>query len=85
MVKPHMHRIENADAAFEACGHAHATLPIRGGTDGAQLSFRGLPCPDLSTGSYNCHSVREFVPVDSLEAMVDVLQALVGLYAKPVA
>ena len=84
-VKPHMHLITNADAAFEACGYAHATLPIRGGTDGAQLSFRGLPCPDLSTGAYNCHSVREFVPVESLEAMVDVLQALVGLYAKPVA
>lgn len=82
VVAPHMHLIDNANAAFEECGYVPRTNPIRGGTDGAQLSFRGLPCPNLSTGGYNFHSVREFIPVDALEGMVDVLQALAGRYAK---
>lgn len=56
--------------------------PIRGGTDGAQLTFRGLPCPNLASGGYNMHSVREFVPVHSLELTVDMLQHLVAKFAQ---
>ncbi|MBS5451591.1 MAG: peptidase T [Coriobacteriia bacterium] len=81
VVAPHMHLIDNANEAFRSCGYEPYTLPIRGGTDGSQLSFRGLPCPNLSTGGYNFHSVREFIPVFALEGMVDVLQALAGRYA----
>lgn len=75
------HLIDNARAAFEACGVTPFTTPMRGGTDGSQLSFRGLPCVNLSACYHNAHGVREFVPVPELEAMVDVLVALVGRYA----
>ncbi len=58
-------------------------VAVRGGTDGAELSFRGLPCPNIATGGYSCHSVREFVPVRSLELTVDLLQRLVAKFAVP--
>lgn len=83
VIRDHMHLVENARAAFEACGHEMKVIPMRGGTDGAQLCYRGLPCPNVSCGYYNAHGVKEFVPVPELEGMVDVLQQLVGLYAKP--
>lgn len=73
--------IDVAKQAFEAAGVLARVLPIRGGTDGAQLSFRGLPCPNLSTGAYCCHGVNEFIPVSSLEKMVDVLTELVARFA----
>ena len=73
--------IELAKEAFTAAGVEPHVLPIRGGTDGAQLSFRGLPCPNLSTGGYCCHGVNEFILVSSLEKMVDVLEALVARFA----
>ena len=50
--------------------------PIRGGTDGAQLSWKGLPCPNLCTGGVNFHSVREFIPAEALETMTRVLVRL---------
>ncbi len=56
-------------------------MAIRGGTDGAQLTFRGLPCPNIATGGYNAHSIREFVPVQSLERTVDMLVGLVAKFA----
>ena len=73
--------IDQAKEAFSAAGVEPNVIPIRGGTDGAQLSFRGLPCPNLSTGAYCCHGVNEFIPVSSLERMVDVLQELVARFA----
>jgi tripeptide aminopeptidase len=76
------HLIESARRAYAACGVTMRTVPMRGGTDGAQLSFRGLPCPNLSACYHNAHGVTEFVPVRELETMVDVLQALVGIYAE---
>ena len=54
--------------------------PIRGGTDGARLSYMGLPCPNLSTGGYNFHGRYEFIPVQSLEQMVEVLKKIVTLF-----
>lgn len=82
VVEPHKHLIDNAYAAFRTIGVEPFTLPIRGGTDGSQLSFRGLPCPNLSTGGQNYHSVREFVVVDEVEGMVDFLVELCKLYAQ---
>lgn len=73
--------IEYALEANEEVGLAAFADPIRGGTDGAQLTFRGLPCPNLATGAYNFHSVREFIPVPSLEKSVDMLTALVAKFA----
>lgn len=78
-ILPHMHLIEDAKSAFEACGVEPKIVPIRGGTDGATLSFMGLPCPNLSTGGENFHSVREYIPVQSMTKMVDVLTELVRI------
>ena len=73
--------VDRAKAAMEACDVTPVCVPARGGTDGAQLTFRGLPCPNLATGGRLVHSVREFVPVPALEATVDILQALVASFA----
>ena len=81
VVANHPELIDAAKEAFLATGIEPRVIPIRGGTDGAQLSFRGLPCPNLSTGGYACHSVNEFIPVRSLERMVDVLTELVARFA----
>ena len=77
MVEPHMEIIDKAREAFLACGVTPVTMPIRGGTDGARLSFMGLPCPNLSAGGYSCHGRKELISVQSLEKMVDVLETIV--------
>ena len=74
---PHMELIENAEEAMRSVGVEPLIQPIRGGTDGARLSFMGLPCPNLSTGGANFHGVHEFIPVESMEKMVEVLRYLV--------
>lgn len=74
---------DNALDAMAACGMEPHVVPVRGGTDGAQLTLRGLPCPNLPTGGYNFHGVREFIPVRSMELMVDALEQLVGRFAVP--
>ena len=81
IVAPYQHLIDNAYKAFERVGVTAHTSPIRGGTDGAQLSFRGLPCPNISVGGENFHSVREFAVIEQVETMVDFLQQLCALYA----
>ncbi len=73
------------DYAMEAnreAGIEPSIVAARGGTDGAQLTFRGLPCPNLATGGYNAHSVREFIPVPSMEATVNMLERLVAKFAQ---
>ena len=77
MVEPHMHILEKAREAFRANGITPITTPIRGGTDGATLSFMGLPCPNLSTGGYNCHGRKELVYIQAMAKMVEVLAAIV--------
>ena len=72
-----MELIENAERAMRAVGVEPRIIPIRGGTDGARLSYEGLPCPNLSTGGANFHGVHEFIPVESMHAMVRVLVELV--------
>lgn len=76
-IEPHMHLIERARQAFLANGVQPRTIPIRGGTDGAMLSYMGLPCPNLSTGGFEMHGVNEFIPVRALETMPKVLQDLI--------
>lgn len=72
----HMDLIENARAAMAKVGVEARTTPIRGGTDGARLSWMGLPCPNLSTGGGNFHGVHEYVSVQSMEKMVEILVEL---------
>ena len=72
-ILPVMHLIDNAKAAMEKAGIQPKIVPIRGGTDGARLSYEGLPCPNLSTGGMNAHSVHEFVSVEALEKMTQVV------------
>lgn len=76
-LEPHMYLIHRAKAAFARCGVEAKEVAIRGGTDGARLTYMGLPCPNLSTGGVNFHSIHEYIPVQSLEKMVEVLVALV--------
>lgn len=77
MLTPHMEIVDKAKDAFLAYGVAPIVSPIRGGTDGARLSYMGLLCPNLSTGGYNFHGRKELIPVPAMEKMVDVLETLV--------
>lgn len=77
IMEQHPEILDRAKKAFEANGVEPIVQPIRGGTDGAQLSFRGLPCPNLSTGGYNFHGRKELIPVPAMEKMVDVLVSLI--------
>ena len=77
IVEQHPEVLRRAEAAFRACGVEPVIKPIRGGTDGARLSYMGLPCPNLSTGGYNFHGRKELIPVQSMEKMVDVLEQLI--------
>lgn len=81
-IEPHMQLIDKAIAAFEKNGIPARTVPIRGGTDGAHLSWDGLPCPNLPTGGYNYHGVREWIPARSLDQITDVLVDLVVSFAE---
>ena len=81
-ILPHFHLIERAENAFRANGVAPMCVPIRGGTDGANLSWAGLPCPNLSTGGYNYHGVREWIPSASLDVMANVLVTLTASFAE---
>lgn len=76
----HLYLIDTAKKAMQSLDIAPLVSPIRGGTDGARLSYMGLPCPNLSTGGYNFHGKYEFIPVQSLEQMVEVLKKIVTLF-----
>ena len=81
-IKPHMELITKAEEAFRAHGVEPVSLPVRGGTDGARLSYMGLPCPNLCTGGHNCHGRFEYVSIDSMNKIVDILVTLVQSFAK---
>lgn len=76
-ILPRMEVVERARKAFLDNGVEPLVRPIRGGTDGARLSYMGLLCPNLSTGGHNFHGKFEYIPVESMEKMVDVLTALI--------
>ncbi|MFP1738237.1 peptidase T [Lonsdalea quercina] len=81
-VEQHPHVIALAQQAMRKCGIEPVMKPIRGGTDGAQLSFRGLPCPNLFTGGYNYHGKHEFVTVEGMESAVSVIMNIAELTAQ---
>lgn len=72
-IAPCMYIIDRAEAAMRKVGMAPRTVPIRGGTDGARLSYMGLPCPNLCTGGENYHGRFEYIPVEDMEKCVDLL------------
>jgi tripeptide aminopeptidase len=81
-IKPCYHLIENALAAAKDVGIEPKLVPIRGGTDGARLSFMGLPCPNLGTGGYAFHGPFEHITAEGMDAVVAMLHAIVARYAK---
>ena len=81
-IQPHMYLIEIAKASMEEIGIEPMVTPIRGGTDGARLSYEGLPCPNLCTGGYNYHGKFEFIPVQSMEKVVELLLKIVEKFAE---
>ena len=80
-VEPHYHVVEKAIKAMEMAGIKPKIQPIRGGTDGARLSFMGLPCPNIFAGGLNFHGKMEFVPLESMEKAVEVILNIIKLYA----
>ena len=77
-----MHLIENAKQACVNANVAPQILPIRGGTDGCQLSFKGLPCPNLGTGGHAYHGPYEHITVEGMDQATDIVLELVKIYAK---
>ena len=82
-IAPCMHLIENAKQATSDAGVEPVVEPIRGGTDGATLSYMGLPCPNLGTGGHNAHGPYECITVQSMEKATQILLNLVKAYSKP--
>ena len=82
MVEPHFHIIDKAVRAMEMAGVKPKIQPIRGGTDGARLSFMDLPCPNIFAGGHNFHGKLEFVPVESMEKAVEVIKNIILLFSE---
>ena len=82
MVEPHMHLLDYAKEAAKEVGLNPKVVPIRGGTDGARLSFMGLPCPNLGTGGFGFHGPYEHVTAEGMELCVEMMRKIVEKYAK---
>jgi tripeptide aminopeptidase len=76
-IEPCMHVIERAKAAMTELGITPVIVPIRGGTDGARLSYMGLPCPNICTGGENFHSRFEFISVEAMEKISDIIVKII--------
>ncbi|MCF0176514.1 MAG: peptidase T [Bacteroidales bacterium] len=81
-VEPHYHIVEKAMKAMEMEGIKPKVQPIRGGTDGANLSFMGLPCPNIFAGGHNFHGKMEYVPLESMEKASKVILNIITLFAE---
>ena len=81
MIRPHFHLVETALAAIEEVGLTPVTRPERGGTDGAMLSYKGLPCPNLGTGGFAFHGPYEHCSVEGLDLTVDIVLGILRRYA----
>ena len=81
-VEPHYHVVDKAVKAMEMAGVKPKIQPIRGGTDGANLSFKGLPCPNIFAGGLNFHGKMEFVPLESMEKASEVILNIIRLYSE---
>ncbi|MBP5325252.1 MAG: peptidase T [Pseudobutyrivibrio sp.] len=80
-IKPHMFLIDYAFKALEDAGENPKAVAIRGGTDGARLSFMGLPCPNLGTGGYNFHGPMEHITAEGMDTVVKVLHGIIRQFA----
>lgn len=81
-VKPHFHLIENAEKAIRKAGLEAHIVPIRGGTDGARLSFMGLPCPNLGTGGFNFHGPCEYITAEKMDKSVEIILNIIAIYSE---
>lgn len=81
-IKPHFHLVETARQAIQMAGLEPVAVPVRGGTDGATLSWMGLPCPNLGTGGFNFHGNAECITAERMDKSVDILMKIVLLYAQ---
>lgn len=81
-IKPHMFLIDNAFAAMKDAGVNPEAVAIRGGTDGARLSFMGLPCPNLGTGGYSFHGPYEHITAEGMDTVVKVLHGITSYMSK---
>lgn len=79
-ILPHMHLIDNACIAMQRADVKPRVVPIRGGTDGARLSYEGLPCPNLFTGGYNFHGRYEYIPLEDMEKALETALNIVDIY-----
>ena len=82
VIAAHPETVEAARAAIAAAGLTPRSEPVRGGTDGAQLSFRGLPCPNLGTGGYAFHGPYEHVTAEGMDKAVEILEGIVDWFAR---
>lgn len=80
-ILPHMHIVETAKTCIKAQGLEPEEVPVRGGTDGARLSFKGLPCPNLGTGGYAFHGHFEHITAEGMDTVVNILCSIVQEYA----
>lgn len=81
-IKPHWHLIETANEAIRELGGVPVSSPVRGGTDGSRLSFMGLPCPNLGTGSHNHHGKTEYACIQAMDQCVQVLIKIAEKYSR---
>ncbi len=81
-VKPHFHLIENAEKAIRKADLEAHIVPIRGGTDGARLSFMGLPCPNLGTGGFNFHGPCEYITAEKMDKSVEIILNIIAIYSE---
>lgn len=81
-IKPHMQLIDFAKQAIQKAGLTPVETPIRGGTDGARLSYMGLPCPNLGTGGFNFHGTGECISAEKMDQSVEILLNIVALFAE---
>lgn len=81
-IRPHMHLVDNVKKVMEELGVTPIDSPIRGGTDGASLSYKGLPCPNLCTGGYNYHGKYEYASIQEMRKVVDILLGIVKVYGE---
>lgn len=84
VIQQNFHLIERAKAAAEQVGLTPRIQPIRGGTDGARLSWMGLPCPNLGTGGFAFHGPYEHITAQGMDQVVEMLHQLVQAYTRPV-
>lgn len=82
-IEPFMHIVRYAEEAIRHCGMPPSINPVRGGTDGARLSYMGLPCPNIFTGGHNFHGRYEYIPLESMQKAVSVICEIVRIASSP--